>query len=274
MKRSPKSAGANFEVGIDSDMEIVDGLIAGDAESFSIAMCRYNQRLFRVARAVLFDDAEAEDVVQETWLRTFRSIASFERRSTFATWISRIALYEAWSRARRRTRRAESIRDLAPPPASDDPEAIAFGHEVRQHLGVCVDELPERYRLVFMLREIDGSSTEETALCLGISTPAVKVRLHRARAMLRRRLGRDAGETEARAYRFGVNGATGPWRRSSRPSSSPARRLSEAREQFRSSTGTPAPAPLLPHLGANDGSEIQQIRTVPKTAHGKSGLER
>jgi RNA polymerase sigma-70 factor (ECF subfamily) len=188
---------------MDADREIVDGLVAGDAESFSIAMRRYNQRLFHLARAVLFDDAEAEDVVQETWLRAFRSIRSFEKRSTFATWISRIALYEAWSRARRRNRRAASFRDLAPPPASDDPETTAFGHEVREHLGLCVDELPELYRLVFMLREIDGASTEETALSLGISAPAVKVRLHRARAMLRRRLGRDAGETEARAYRFG-----------------------------------------------------------------------
>ena len=203
MKRSPKSAGATPEARIDSDAEIVAGLIAGDPESFSIAMRRYNQRLFRVARAVLSDDAEAEDVVQETWLRTFRSIDRFERRSTFATWISRIALYEAWSRARRRNRRAKSIRDLASPPVSDDPEAIAFGREVRGHLALCVDELPERYRLVFMLREIEGLSTEETASCLGISTPAVKVRLHRSRAMLRRRLGRDSGKTDAGAYRIG-----------------------------------------------------------------------
>ena len=201
MDRSAQSAGAN--AGVDSDRVIVDGLIAGDGESFAIAMRRYNQRLFRLARAVLFDDAEAEDVVQETWLRAFRSIGNFEKRSTFATWISRIALYEAWSRARHRSRRAASVRDLAPPPASDDPETTAFGREVHEHLGLCVDALPEPYRLVFILREIDGASTEETALSLGISAPAVKVRLHRARAMLRRRLGRDAGETEARAYRFG-----------------------------------------------------------------------
>jgi RNA polymerase sigma-70 factor, ECF subfamily len=200
MQQTFKTAGV---AGADADVTIVDGLIAGDPESFSVAMRRYNQRLFRVARGVLYDDAEAEDVVQETWLKAFRSIGRFERRSTFATWISRIALYEAWSRARRRTRRAVTVRDLEPPPASDDPEAITFGREVREHLGLCVDELPERYRLVYVLREIDGSSTEETATSLGISAPAVKVRLHRARAMLRRRLGRDAGETEARAYRFG-----------------------------------------------------------------------
>lgn len=201
--RSAQSADANAGAGIDADREIVDGLVAGDAESFSIAMRRYNQRLFRLARTVLFDDAEAEDVVQETWLRAFRSIGRFEKRSTFATWISRIALYEAWSRARRRGRRAVCVTDLTRPPASHDPEAIAFAREVREHLGLCVDALPERYRLVYVLREIEGSSTEETALSLGISAPAVKVRLHRARAMLRRRLGRDAGETEARAYRFG-----------------------------------------------------------------------
>jgi RNA polymerase sigma-70 factor (ECF subfamily) len=189
--------------GADADVTMVDGLVAGDPESFSVAMRRYNQRLFRVARSVLYDDAEAEDVVQETWLKAFRSIGKFERRSTFATWISRIALYEAWSRARRTTRRAGTVRELNPPADRDDPEAIAFGREVREHLDVCVDELPEPYRLVYVLREIDGASTEETAASLGISAPAVKVRLHRARAMLRRRLGRDAGETEARAYRFG-----------------------------------------------------------------------
>ena len=201
--QSAQSTPANAGAGIDSDRDIIDGLVAGDAESFSIAMRRYNQRLFRVARAVLFDEADAEDVVQETRLRAFRSIGRFERRSTFATWISRIALYEAWSRARRKNRRALKAEDLTRPQAADDPEAIAFGHEVREHLRLCVDALPERYRLVYVLREIEGSSIDETALSLGISGPAVKVRLHRARAMLRLRLGRDAGEVEARAYRFG-----------------------------------------------------------------------
>ena len=189
----------------DRDAEIVDGLVAGDPESFAHAMRRYNPRLFRVTRAVLFDDADAEDVVQETWLRAFRGIAGFERRSTFATWIVRIALYEAWARVRRRRRHPAAELSGAPdaPAPGEDPETAAFGREVRRHLARCVEDLPERYRLVFVLREIDGSTTEETAGALGISAVAVKVRLHRARAMLRRRLGRDAGDPEAAAYRIG-----------------------------------------------------------------------
>ena len=187
----------------DVDAEIVDGLVAGDPESFVHAMRRYNARLFRVTRAVLFNDADAEDAVQETWLRAFRGIGRFERRSTFATWIFRIALYEAWARARRRRRSIEPVGELDPPGAGDDPESAAFGGEVRRHLARCVDGLPARYRIVFVLREVDGSTTEETARTLGISAAAVKVRLHRARAMLRRRLGRDAGDPEAAAYRIG-----------------------------------------------------------------------
>jgi RNA polymerase sigma-70 factor (ECF subfamily) len=187
----------------DRDAEIVDGLVAGDPDSFADAMRRYNARLFRVIRAVLFNDADAEDAVQETWLRAFRGIGRFERRSTFATWIVRIALYEAWSRARRRRRTPETAEEIDPPSAGDDPESAAFGNEVRRHLGRCIDELPERYRLVFVLREIDGSTTEETADALGISAGAAKVRLHRARAMLRRRLGHDAGDRESAAYRIG-----------------------------------------------------------------------
>lgn len=189
-----------------TDAEVVDRVRSGDTALFEILMRRHNQRVYRVARAVVKDEAEAEDVMQQAYINAFTHLGQFEQRSQFSTWLTRITVYEAL--ARRRKRRGEEPltttdpangedvpRALASPEA--DPERQAYGRELGRVIEDAVDALPDTYRSVFMLREIEGLSTSETAEGLDLGEEAVKTRLHRARAMVRRgisaRLGAAAG---------------------------------------------------------------------------------
>jgi RNA polymerase sigma-70 factor (ECF subfamily) len=191
-----------------SDEEIVERVRSGEVELFELLMRRYNQRLYRVARAVLRDDGEAEDVTQEAWVRAFTHLGQFAGRAKFATWLTRIALYEAWNRARRR-RRFQSI-DAVPGEPEEmrkssngrDPERDTFDHEIGKVLETAIDGLPRAYRAVFVLREIEALSTAETAASLGVTEEAVKTRLHRARALLRGDLLARAEASTAEALTF------------------------------------------------------------------------
>src|SRR5262245_6996829 len=142
------------------DEEIVREVCAGACDLFEQLLRRYNQRLFRIARAVLHSDSEAEDVVQETWLRAFRHLSELAEPAHFSPWISRIALYEAWARARRNRRQTPGepkrppAGNAAPGSTSSDPERAASDHEIRRVVEAAIDELPEKYRLVFILRGI------------------------------------------------------------------------------------------------------------------------
>jgi RNA polymerase sigma-70 factor, ECF subfamily len=169
-------------------------------------MRRHNQRLFRLARSVVRDDREAEDVVQEAYLRAFTHLDQFAGRARFATWLSRIALHEALARVRRGRRFAalpeeETLSDLPASPRSG-PEDRAANRELAAALAAAVDALPESHRAVFVLREVEGLSTAETAEVLGLSQPNVKVRLHRARAALRADLERRLGGEIPRLWAF------------------------------------------------------------------------
>jgi RNA polymerase sigma-70 factor (ECF subfamily) len=151
---------------------------------------RHNRRLFRVARGVLRDDAEAEDVVQETWVRAFIGLDRFRGEASLATWLTRIALNEALGRLRRRRPRAalaaldeKGSTIMLPLPG---PEVEAGRAQIRQVLERAVDALPEPFRLVFVLREVEGLSVAEAAALLAIRPETVKTRLHRARRLLRR----------------------------------------------------------------------------------------
>ena len=174
------------------DEEIVREVCAGACDLFEKLLQRYNQRLFRIARAVLHSDTEAEDVVQETWLRAFRHLTELSEPAHFSTWISRIALYEAWARARRSRRlmpgETEPVAKGAPESPSTDPERTASDHEIHRVVEAVIDALPEKYRIVFVLRGIEGLSTTETAKSLNLSRVAVSTRFHRARALLRKEL--------------------------------------------------------------------------------------
>jgi len=189
-----------------SDEEIVRRVVEGEVELFGILLRRYDQRLYRTARAVLADDGEAEDVTQETWMRAFRHLDQFEQKARFSTWLLRIALHEAWGRARR----ARKSQPLEETPSweqnlishSSDPEGEAAGGELRGLLESAVEGLPEFYRVVFILREVEGLCTAEVAATLELSEDVVKTRLSRARAFLRRELTARAGPGISRAFPF------------------------------------------------------------------------
>ena len=175
-----------------SDDEIVRRICAGECDLFEQLLKRYNRRLYRVARTVLHNDVDAEDVVQETWLRAFANLRQLTVPACFAAWITRIALYEAWACARHNRReRTPEDRDgramgLAWSPA--DPERATADHEFVRLLEEAIDGLPEKYRLALILRGVEGLTAEEAARHLKVSRVTVNTRYHRARALLRARL--------------------------------------------------------------------------------------
>jgi RNA polymerase sigma-70 factor (ECF subfamily) len=193
-----------------SDEEVVARVRAGDTPLFEIVMRRYNQRLFRAARAILRDDADAEDAVQQAYLAAYAHLDQFAGAARFSTWLTRIAIREALGKLRTRKRRGEvaldegaveeMMTDDGNEPAS--PEAEAERRELGGLLEAAVDTLPEIYRVVFMMREVEQLSTQETADCLELSEEAVKVRLHRARAMLRENLFKRVDQSLAGTFPF------------------------------------------------------------------------
>lgn len=193
--------------------ELVAFARGGDHEAFRAIMTRCNQRLFRIARAVVRDEGEAEDVLQEAYARAFAAIASFRGESGIATWLTRIVLNEAHGRLRRRRPMVEldqveaaqeSAQVLAFPnmARSDDPEADAARSQIRRILERAVDDLPEAFRLVFILREVEELSAEETAGHLNLKVETVKTRLHRARRRLREALDAQLADVMVGAYPF------------------------------------------------------------------------
>jgi RNA polymerase sigma-70 factor (ECF subfamily) len=193
-----------------SDEEVVKRVLDGETALYELLMRRHNQRLYRVARAILRDDAEAEDVMQDAYVRAYQNLASFEGRAKFVTWLTRIALHEALTRSRRRLRfqafdpADESNGEImqSPPSSTRSPEQQAYDRELAAVLEKAVLSLSEDHRLVFVLRDVEGMTTEETAHCLNLTEENVKVRLHRARAGLRKRLYRVAGATASRCFQF------------------------------------------------------------------------
>ena len=187
-----------------SDEEVVARVLAGDTSLFEILMRRYNQRLFRVARSILADDAEAEDVMQEAYVRAFRELAGFRGEARFSTWLTRIACYEALARARKRLRLVSNGGGEPPDPPSEaaDPEQALENRELRMVLGEAVEALPDSLRAVFCLREVEGLSTEQTADALDLTAENVRVRLHRAKRSLRQTLDQRIGREVRRLYLF------------------------------------------------------------------------
>jgi RNA polymerase sigma-70 factor (ECF subfamily) len=186
-----------------ADEDLLSLVRRGDAAAFRSIIKGNNQRLFRLARGVLGDDAEAEDVVQETYLRAFTHLDQFKGSSSLSTWLARIAINEALGR-RRRKRAMTGLAELSHAEHEDgragvipfllthaepsDPEHAVARAEIRRLLERAIDALPAAFRIVFVLREIEQMSVEETARCLGIPAETVKTRLHRAKAKLRRGL--------------------------------------------------------------------------------------
>jgi RNA polymerase sigma-70 factor, ECF subfamily len=192
-----------------TDSEVVARVRTGEQALYELLMRRYNQRLYRVVRSVVRDDAEAEDVLQDTWVRAYEHLGQFEGRASFATWVTRIAFYEALARVRKSKRwtpvedeSGEILPAVERETRVETPEAEAMRGELGEILRSAVDALPDGYRTVFVLRAVEQLSTVDTAESLGLSEEAVKTRLHRARALLRRGVEERMGPALAGAYAF------------------------------------------------------------------------
>ena len=193
-----------------SDEEVVARVLAGETAMFEVVMRRHNQRLYSVARAILRNDGEAEDVMQDAYVRAYEHLNQFAGRAKFSTWLTRIAVHEALARQRRGNRYQElkpmSEREGDPmdrfASLSPNPEQQASNSEIRRLLEEAVDSLPDSYRIVFMLRDLEEMSTTDAADVLEITEENVKVRLHRARALLRKSLYARAGMQKNEAFNF------------------------------------------------------------------------
>jgi RNA polymerase sigma-70 factor (ECF subfamily) len=193
------------------DQALVRLALAQDANAVRTIMTRHNQRLYRLARSILTDDSEAEDVLQEAYMRAFTSLAGFRGDAALATWLSRIVINEALARLRRK-RRIPTVpprpRDTAeviafPSTASpDDPERNMAQRQILDLIEKATDSLPEGFRAVFMARAIEGLSVEETAELLGLKPQTVKTRLFRARKLLREKLEAQLGDVLVEAFPF------------------------------------------------------------------------
>lgn len=190
-----------------TDEHLVATIRGGDLTGFEELMRRYNQRLFRVARAILKDEDEAQDALQQAYIQAYRHLDDFSGRAALSTWLTRIVINEALGRrrARRPDRPGDEIDEHTMSHARvplPDPEQLAYGAELRGLIEASIDALPDGYRLVFVCRDVEGLTTAETATALEVGEEAVKTRLHRARAMLRRDLFARAGAASVEAFAF------------------------------------------------------------------------
>lgn len=187
-----------------TDDAVVARVCAGETARFELIMRRYNRRLYRVARAILRDEHEAKDALQEAYVQAYLHLGQFKGHAKLSSWLTRIVVNEALRRARRRDRVGEvesQMSQVAAPVRGPEQEAVRA--ELRRALERAVDELPEPFRTAFVLRDVEELNTAETADCLGIPAETVKTRLHRARALLRRTLSARLGETAREAFPFG-----------------------------------------------------------------------
>ncbi|MGE0281321.1 MAG: RNA polymerase sigma factor [Rhizobiaceae bacterium] len=209
MAVSPKLKDAGWP----GDAELVHRAALRDAEAIRHIIKSHNQRLYRLARAVMHSNADAEDVLQEAYLRTFANLDSFRGESSLSTWLSRITLNEALARLRKqkRLKRAApvdgSVADaqIIPFPlnsSADDPERTMAQRQLLQLVEQATDDLPDGFRMVFVARVIEGLSVEETAALLGLQPATVKTRLHRARKLVKDRLEAQIGPVLIDAFPF------------------------------------------------------------------------
>jgi RNA polymerase sigma-70 factor (ECF subfamily) len=189
-----------------TDEAIVARVCAGEQELFELLMRRHNQRVYRTARAILRNDDEAEDVMQDAYVRAYEHLHEFEGRARFSTWLTRIAVHEALARVRR-SKRFDSLDSQTEPPSmshseNTSPEQLTSDVEMRALLEAAVSELPDELRAVFVLRAVEGMRGAEVAECLGIAEDTVKTRLFRARGRLQETLLASIEPAEPSLYEF------------------------------------------------------------------------
>lgn len=200
--------------GMASDRDIIQRVLDGDTASFELIMRRYNRRLYRIARSVLRNDADAEDVVQDAYIRAYEHLPSFAGKGAFSAWLAKIALNEALGRLRG----ADSARNhisFDDPEESEEanymatvisnlpsPEQYAVRGEVRSLLESAIDALPDAYRMAFILCGVEEMSVAETADCLDVEPATVKTRYHRARNILRHQLSSLVDSSAGEVFSF------------------------------------------------------------------------
>jgi RNA polymerase sigma-70 factor (ECF subfamily) len=195
------------------DAELAQRVAKGDSAAFEAVMRRYNQQLFRTARAILRDDAEAEDALQEAYLQAFRTLGSFRGEAKLSTWLARVVANEALQRLRKGARRAaivpiqagvdtEHLEQLPDSRMDREPQAGAERAEMRRLLERRIDALPDAYRPVFMMRAVEELSVEETAAVLGIPEATVRSRFFRAKSLLREALAQEVDQAYGDAFAF------------------------------------------------------------------------
>ena len=198
-----------------SDAELASHIGLGDTRALELMMRRHNRLLYRTARSILRDDAEAEDCVQEAYLQAFRSIASFRAESKLSTWLTRIVINQALEKLRKSKREGanvslDNVVDIdghvsgadVTLSESEQPDAAALREEVRRLLERHIDRLPPAFRTVFVLRALEELSVEETATSLGIPAATVRTRFFRARSLLREALENEVDVALAGAFGF------------------------------------------------------------------------
>lgn len=202
------SPAAPPETGEQPDEEIVRQVLDGNTAMFELLMRRYNERIYRAARAIVRDEEEAEDIMQQAYVNAYTHLRQFNGSARFSTWLTTIAVNESLARLRRRGRfealddERTNVQPLMMRTSADDPEHLAFAGELRHLLEWAVDTLPDGTREVFVLRDVEGLSTSEVAESLGVSEDVVKTRLSRGRAALRRVLLERTGAAAPGAFRF------------------------------------------------------------------------
>ncbi|MBP9951491.1 MAG: RNA polymerase sigma factor [Cypionkella sp.] len=196
-----------------SEADLIAGAVAGDAAAFEVLMRRHNQLLFRTARSILKNDAEAEDAAQEAWLRAWRALAGYRAESKLSTWLVRIVTNEALGRLRRTSAHIIplEVAMLSPDPKtqaalteapSHGPEQELLRTQLRRLMEVRIDLLPEVFRTVFMLRAVEEMSVEEVATALDIPQATVRSRFFRARSLMREGLAQAMDTSLAEAFSF------------------------------------------------------------------------
>ncbi|MGE5095901.1 MAG: RNA polymerase sigma factor [Betaproteobacteria bacterium] len=196
-----------------SDTDLARLVGEGNEAAIRLLTKRHNQTLFRTARAILREDAEAEDAVQEAYIKAIRAISTFRSDAKLSTWLTRITVNEALAKLRRSRRAAEVIPLAADLPAGEHvyettesttptPEDEAMRAQTRKIVEARIDALPDAFRAVFVLRAVEEMSVEETATVLGIPEPTVRTRFFRARGLLRESLSRDMDVALDQAFHF------------------------------------------------------------------------
>ncbi|MCQ6958373.1 sigma-70 family RNA polymerase sigma factor [Mucilaginibacter aquariorum] len=175
-----------------SDDELVDRIVKGEPRLYESLMRKYNSRMYRISMSIVNDDAEAEDIMQISYLNAYRQLSNYRQQSSFATWLTRILINESLLHKKRNTKKEKALMETAfTDEHHETPLSNLMNKELKAILEGAVASLPEKYRLVFVMREVQGMSTNETMEVLALGESNVKIRLARAKDMLRAELNKN-----------------------------------------------------------------------------------